>query len=131
MNEHPFIYMDRNHEICESMRCCSCRGVIRPATSATITLGDVTLDTDTHRLQVNGDAVELARREYMLLKALMESGNKIQTREALESKLYSWGEEISSNAVEVHIHHLRKKLPDGFIQTVRGVGYIIKTPKLP
>jgi DNA-binding response OmpR family regulator len=96
------------------------------ATSAQITLGEVMLDTHTHQLSVNGQPVDLARREYMLLKALMESGNKIQTREALENKLYSWGEEISSNTVEVHIHHLRKKLPPGFIQTVRGVGYIVK-----
>lgn len=100
-------------------------------TSATIALGNVALDTNTHQLTVDGSIVDLARREYMLLKALMESGNKIQTRESLENKLYSWGEEISSNAVEVHIHHLRKKLPTGFIQTVRGVGYIIKTPKSP
>jgi DNA-binding response OmpR family regulator len=99
------------------------------APSSTITLGTVILDTHTHQLQVGEQSVDLARREYMLLKALMESGNKIQTRESLENKLYSWGEEISSNAVEVHIHHLRKKLPRDFIQTVRGVGYIIKTPK--
>lgn len=101
------------------------------ASSAVITLGSVSLDTQSHQLSVDGEPVDLARREYMLLKALMESGNKIQTREALENKLYSWGEEISSNAVEVHIHHLRKKLPAGFIQTVRGVGYIIKTPSRP
>jgi len=98
--------------------------------SATIVLGGVSLDTHTHELAIDSQPVNLARREYMLLKALMENENKIQTREALENKLYSWGEEISSNAVEVHIHHLRKKLPPGFIQTVRGVGYIIRTPKL-
>lgn len=98
-------------------------------TSATISLGNVTLDTNTHQLEVDGSVIELPRREYMVLKALMESGNKIQTRESLENKLYSWGEEISSNAVEVHIHHLRKKLPSGFIQTVRGVGYIIRVSK--
>ncbi len=97
--------------------------------SAIITLGSVNLDTHTHQLQVDGVPVDIARREYMVLKALMESGNKIQTRESLENKLYNWGEEVSSNAVEVHIHHLRKKLPAGFIQTVRGVGYIIRTPK--
>ena len=96
------------------------------ASSASIVIGGVALNTDSHQLEINGENIELARREYMLLKALMESGNKIQTREMLENKLYSWGEEVSSNAVEVHIHHLRKKLPDGFIQTVRGVGYVIK-----
>lgn len=97
------------------------------ASSANIVLGNVSLNTDSHLLEIDGRQVELARREYMLLKALMESGNKIQTREMLENKLYSWGEEVSSNAVEVHIHHLRKKLPEGFIQTVRGVGYVIKS----
>jgi DNA-binding response OmpR family regulator len=63
----------------------------------------------------------------MLLKALMESPNKVQTRDMLDSKLYGWGEEVSSNAVEVHIHNLRKKLPEGFIRTVRGVGYVVKS----
>jgi DNA-binding response OmpR family regulator len=62
----------------------------------------------------------------MLLKTLMENAGRVQTRDSLESKLYSWGEEIASNAIEVHIHHLRKKLPDQFIKTVRGVGYTIK-----
>jgi len=98
------------------------------ASSATIDIGNVSLDTNSHELIIDGASIELFRREYMLLKALMESGNKIQTREMLENKLYSWGEEISSNAVEVHIHNLRKKLPKEFIQTVRGVGYVIKNP---
>jgi len=62
----------------------------------------------------------------MLLKALMENAGRVLTRESLESKLYSWGEEVGSNTIEVHIHHLRKKLPSGFIQTIRGVGYIVK-----
>jgi len=52
----------------------------------------------------------------------------VLTKESLESKLYSWGEEVVSNTIEVHIHHLRKKLPAGFIQTLRGVGYIVKLP---
>ena len=94
--------------------------------SANIIIGTVTLNTDSLTVAVDGNPVELPRREYMLLKALMESGSKIQTRDMLENKLYSWGEEVSSNAIEVHIHHLRKKLPEGFIRTVRGVGYVIK-----
>ena len=61
----------------------------------------------------------------MVLKALMENAGRIQSREQLEIKLYQWGEEVSSNAVEVHIHHLRKKLPNKFIKTVRGIGYIV------
>ena len=56
----------------------------------------------------------------------MENAGRIQTRTSLESSLYSWGEEISSNAIEVHIHNLRKKLAADFIVTVRGVGYTVK-----
>lgn len=96
------------------------------ANSNTIVIGDVSLDTAARQAYRNGDAVDLARREYMLLKALMENAGKIQTREALENKLYSWGEEVASNALEVHIHHLRKKFGSDFIKTVRGVGYTVK-----
>ncbi len=90
-----------------------------------IEIGPVTLDTVTQDVRIGTERVELARREYMLLKALMENAGRVQTREALEDRLYSWGEEIASNAVEVHIHHLRKKLAPDFIKTVRGVGYVI------
>ena len=67
----------------------------------------------------------MPRREYMLLKVLMENVNRVQTRDSLENKLYSWGEEVASNALEVHVHHLRKKLPDNLIKTVRGIGYTV------
>jgi DNA-binding response OmpR family regulator len=59
----------------------------------------------------------------MLLKSLMENAGRIQVRSVLENRLYSWGEEVASNALEVHVHHLRKKLGNDFIKTVRGVGY--------
>ena len=91
-----------------------------------IRIGTVLLDTAAHRVTVDGDEVPLSRREYMLLKALMEAAGSIQTRQALESKLYSWGEEVGSNAVEVHIHNLRKKLNTDLIQTVRGIGYTVR-----
>lgn len=74
-----------------------------------------------------GQALELSRREYMLLKNLMENAGRVLTRETLETRLYNWGEEVSSNALEVHIHHLRKKIGDGFIKTIRGVGYKVNT----
>ena len=70
--------------------------------------------------------LDLSRKEFMLLKVLLEQAGRIQSREQLESKLYEWGEEVASNAVEVHIHNLRKKLPKSFIKTIRGVGYSIK-----
>lgn len=91
--------------------------------SSLITVGPVSLDTASQFVLVNGDELELSRKEYMLLKSLMENAGRIQTRSTLENRLYSWGEEVSSNALEVHIHHLRKKLGNEFIKTVRGVGY--------
>ena len=91
-----------------------------------ICIGDITLNTATMQTTANGENLQLSKREYMLLKALMESAGAILTKENLEAKLYSWGEEIASNAIEVHIHNLRKKLPSGYIQTVHGMGYIIK-----
>jgi DNA-binding response OmpR family regulator len=94
--------------------------------SHSIEIAGVEIDTNSHEVTIGGEGISMSRREYMLLKALMESANKIQTRDMLDSKLYSWGEEVSSNTVEVHIHNLRKKLPSGFIQTVRGVGYVVR-----
>lgn len=95
------------------------------ARTSRIVIGDVELDASSHAVTIDGEAVELPRREYMLLKSLMESAGKVLTREALESRLYSWGEEVTSNALEVHIHHLRKKLPANMIRTVRGIGYTV------
>jgi DNA-binding response OmpR family regulator len=90
-----------------------------------ITVGKVCLDTVAQSVSVDGQPVDLARREYMLLKSLMENAGRVQTRSVLETRLYTWGEEVSSNAVEVHIHRLRKKLGNDFIKTIRGVGYKI------
>jgi DNA-binding response OmpR family regulator len=95
------------------------------AVTSTIVIGEVELDTSAHSVQVAGERIDLPRREYMLLKTLMESAGKVLTRESLETRLYSWGEEVASNALEVHIHHLRKKLPDNHIKTVRGIGYTV------
>lgn len=93
------------------------------AKSSCITVGEVSLDAANHIVSVKGTELELSRKEYMLLKSLMENAGRIQVRSVLENRLYSWGEEVASNALEVHIHHLRKKLGNGFIKTVRGVGY--------
>ena len=93
---------------------------------STLRVGAVTLDTLTRAVRCGEEPVELGRREYMLLKSLMENAGRVQTREQLENRLYAWGEEISSNAIEVHIHHLRKKLGNELIQTIRGVGYAIR-----
>ena len=99
--------------------------------SAEIVIDDVALNTAAHTLTIKAVETELSRREFMLLKALMESAGSILTKDALEARLYSLGEEVGSNTVEVYIHHLRKKLPPDFIKTVRGIGYSIKKPAGP
>ena len=91
--------------------------------SAEIVVGDTVLDTLQQTVSCDGHKIELSRREYMLLKSLLENAGRVQTRATLEQRLYSWGEEVSSNALEVHIHHLRKKLGNDLIKTIRGVGY--------
>ncbi len=94
----------------------------------TIEVGDVWLDTLSLQVFFKNEPIELARREYTVLKSLVENCGKVRTREQLESGLYAWGEEVSSNAIEVHVHHLRKKLGSDFIKTVRGVGYTVQKP---
>ncbi len=92
-------------------------------------VGELSIDPSGHVAFLEGNDLELSKKEYMLLKALMESVGRIQTKESLEAKLYDFGEEVMSNSIEVHIHHLRKKIPKGLIKTVRGIGYTIKNQK--
>ncbi len=86
---------------------------------------DVELDPASRTVLQAGEPVNLSGREFDLLHALMLNAGRVLSREQLEQHLYSWGQEIDSNAVEVHVHHLRRKLGNGLIQTVRGVGYIL------
>lgn len=95
------------------------------AAAAIITVGALSLHTHQHSASLNGSDLPLSKREYMLLKALVENVGVIQTKDALDAKLYGWGEEVASNSIEVHIHNLRKKLPEGFIKTLRGIGYMV------
>ena len=95
--------------------------------SSEIVVGNIVLDTLQQSVARDGCVIELARREYMILKSLLENAGRVQTRATLEQRLYSWGEEVSSNALEVHIHHLRKKLGNDLIKTIRGVGYKVDT----
>lgn len=87
--------------------------------------GGVTLDPAARRVTLEGEAVPLSTREFDLLHALMLDAGRVLSREQLEQRLYGWGAEVESNAVEVHVHHLRRKLGSGLIQTVRGVGYLL------
>jgi two-component system response regulator QseB len=86
----------------------------------------VLLDPAAHRVSREGTEVALSPREFTLLQLLMERPGTILSRSQLEERLYGWGEEVESNAVEVHIHGLRKKLGADFILNVRGVGYRVR-----
>jgi len=101
------------------------RRISTTSESNEIIIGPVALDTTSMQVKINNKTSILSKTEYMLLKALMQNAGRVQTRDHLESQLYSWGEEISSNALEVHIHHLRKKIGVEFIKTIRGIGYTI------
>lgn len=83
----------------------------------------ITLDPATQRVAQNGRNVALSPREFALLALLMDRPGTLLSRAQIEERLYGWGEEIESNAVDVHIHALRRKLGADFIQNVRGVGY--------
>ncbi len=86
---------------------------------------EVTLDPAARLVTLAGQPVVLSTREFDLLHALMLNAGRVLSREQLEQHLYSWGHEVESNAVEVHIHHLRRKLGAGLILTLRGVGYTV------
>jgi two-component system OmpR family response regulator/two-component system response regulator QseB len=101
---------------------------LNTAITSKITIGGVELDTVAHTLSVNGEEVRLPKKEYMTLKVLMEEAGRVKTKPMLENNLYEWDETIGSNAVEVHVSNLRKKLPPDFIQTIRGIGYTIRQP---
>lgn len=98
---------------------------INQTQSSLLRCGDVVMDTSAHTVLLSGQSLTLPRKEYMLLKALMENLGRVQSKQQLENKLYQWGEEVGSNAIEVHIHHLRKKFPSDFIKTLRGIGYVV------
>lgn len=89
----------------------------------------VQLDPAAHRVLLHDHAIDLAPKEFAVLHALMLNAGKVLSRAKLEEQLYAWGEEVESNAVEVHIHHLRRKLFPELIETIRGVGYLIQTNK--
>lgn len=85
----------------------------------------VVLESAARRVAVGGREVALSTREFDLLHALLLAGGRVLSREQLEQQIYGWGREVESNTIEFHVHHLRRKLGPGLIQTVRGVGYAI------
>lgn len=87
--------------------------------------GPITVDPATRHVLLGEESVTLTGREYALLIHLLGQRGRLHTRHQLEEALYRWGDEIESNAVEVHIHHLRRKLGKGLIRTVHGYGYFV------
>ena len=87
--------------------------------------GSIVMDLARKSVTRSGDAVDLSAKEFAVLEALMQRPGAVLSREKLEEAVYSWKDPIGSNAVEVHLHHLRKKLGSDAIKNVRGVGYRI------
>ena len=110
-------------ELCARLRALSRRN--RGACSEVIQYEDITIDSTAHTVEYKQQPVTLSRREFTLLVELITNQGRVLSRQNLEQKLYSWGDEIESNTIEVHIHHLRKKFYSELIKTVRGIGYII------
>ena len=90
-----------------------------------LVVSGVTLNVSARSVVFERRAVALSSREFDLLHALMSSAGRVLTRAQLEQRIYGWGQEVESNAVEYHIHNLRKKLSTDLIETIRGVGYMI------
>ena len=104
------------------------RALVRRAAgqaSPVLEVGPLRIDPAAHAVSFRGDAVELSAREFALLHELTRAAGRVLSKEQLAERVYGWGEEVESNAVEVHVHHLRRKLAPEVIVTVRGVGYLV------
>lgn len=88
--------------------------------------GDISIDTAAKIVLVKGNPVTLSAREFAILSILLENVGRVLNKKQLEDKLYGWDMEVESNTIEVHISHLRKKMGDTLIKTIRGLGYIVE-----
>ncbi|MFZ6674764.1 response regulator [Undibacterium sp. Xuan67W] len=86
---------------------------------------DIELDIAARQVKMNDELITITNREFNILQMLLEHIGQIMTRDQLEEALYSWGDEIESNTIQVHVHHLRKKLGKDLIRTVHAIGYVI------
>ena len=93
--------------------------------------GELVVDPAAHTVLRAGRPVDLTPREFALLLLLLESRGRVLSRQQLEARLYNWQDAVGSNTVEVHVHHLRRKLGDSLVQTLRGVGYFIPRDNSP
>jgi len=103
-----------------------------PAT-AKLHIGNILLDSETHRVAVRGEFLELTATEFKLLRLLMERQGRVQTREHLLLNVWNYSTEIETRTVDTHVRRLREKLGTeaGWVETIRGVGYRIADKKLP
>jgi DNA-binding response OmpR family regulator len=101
----------------------------RGFSSNVIQFNGLQLNKDTQEVSYQAQVIQLSRREYSLLETLMSHPNQVLKNEVLLDKLYGFQDSIESNALNVHIYHLRQKLGADYIQTVRGVGYMFKVPE--
>ncbi len=115
-------------ELCARIRALQRRGTGGRA-EPVIQFGSITLDPASYTVKKDGKLVDISRREFVLLHILLENAGRVLSREYLTQNLYGWGGDIDSNALEVHIHKLRKKFGNDLITTIRGVGYIIEKPE--
>ncbi|MEZ5628695.1 MAG: response regulator [Rhodocyclaceae bacterium] len=113
-------------ELAARVRALARRG--RGAAEPVLSRGALVLDPAAHAVTLDGAPVKLSAREFALLEALFEADGKPLSRARLEERVYGWGEEVESNAIEVHIHALRRKLGTGWIRNLRGVGYYLSEP---
>lgn len=111
-------------ELCARLRALQRRSKSRA--KPLLTYGKINLDPASHIVTLEGEQVMISRREFALLQKLLENSGRVISREQLNQTLYGWGETIDSNALEVHIHNLRKRFGNNLIRTIRGVGYMVE-----
>ena len=109
--------------------CAPCSAALLHAPRHYLVHNDISLDPASHTVSFKEEPINLSRREFALLHVLLENAGRVLSREHLTQSLYGWGEEVDSNALEVHVHNLRKRFGQEFIRTVRGIGYTIEKSK--
>lgn len=114
-------------ELLARLRALRRRPVVFP--SSTLVHGELRVDPSTHSVTLRGEPINLPRREFALLTVLLENRGRVLSKDRLADLLYGWEGEVESNALEVYVHHLRRKLGNELIRTVRGVGYMIEQPR--
>ncbi len=110
-------------ELCARLRVLGRRFILEHQNE--IISGAIKLDVERQLIFYNDNVVETSHREFLLMKFLMQNQGTVQSRKSLEAHLYQWNDEVCSNAIDVHVHNLRKKLGPKSINTIRGVGYVV------